>query len=73
MFYLIYFIAALLQDPCISNPLRVTNVTLPNSATGNKAIGYTTSSTQSIASFVFTAPNVIVFTDTRGCTQTIRK
>lgn len=70
MAYLFAMVPA--QNPCVANPLRVTNVKLPTAATGNKQISYTTSSTQLIASFSFTAPNVIVFTDTRGCTQTVR-
>ena len=61
------------QNPCISNPLRITNVQWPASTTGQKNIGWTSSPTQSIASFDFTSPNLVVFTDTRGCTQTIRR
>lgn len=61
------------QDPCISNPLMVTRIKWPSSTTGQKGIGWTSSATQPIASFDFTSPNLVVFTDTRGCTQTIRR
>lgn len=73
MLIMLLSLLTLIQDPCISNPLRVTNVKWPNSPTGNKELGWTTSTTQSIAQFDFTYPNTVVFTDTRGCTQTIRR
>lgn len=59
-------------DPCVADPLTITNVAWPTATTGRRSLGYNTG-TKALASLVFTAPNRIVFTDTRGCTATVTR
>lgn len=59
-------------DPCVADPLTITNVAWPSAQTGRRSLGYNTG-TKTLASLVFTSPNRIVFTDSRGCVATVTR
>lgn len=59
-------------DPCIVDPLKITNVKWPAAQTGTRSLTYNSGS-KLVASLLFTWPGTLTVTDTRNCKATVYK
>ncbi len=60
------------QDPCVTDPLRITGVKWPSSQTGSRSITYN-SGAKKVASVLFVWPGTLTVTDTRNCKAIVNK
>lgn len=63
------------SDPCVTSPLRITNISWPSSLAGASQLRYTTNYGEARVNWAkgSNAPDTLSITDSRGCTATVTR